>query len=51
MELTVSRWGNPEGDPYTEISFGMRVEEEKTYGGLIIPLRVGSAGGTEPTDG
>ena len=34
------RWGNPDGGVYRYIDFGVVVEEEKTFSGYTIPVRI-----------
>lgn len=47
--LQLQRWGNPEGGEFRPVGFGGCVEEEGTFGGYTIPirLRVGWHFGTE----
>jgi hypothetical protein len=36
-DLLVSRWGNPGGTPFSRYPFGVSVEAEADFGGIIIP--------------
>lgn len=48
-EIRVNRWGNPGGEPFGRYPFGVRVEAESRFGGIVIPsaLRAGWWWGTE----
>lgn len=47
--MTMQRWGNPEGGQFHRASFGAIVEDESTFGGYTIPtkLRIGWYFGTQ----
>ena len=49
QNMTMQRWGNPEGGEFHRASFGGTVEDESTFGGYTIPtrLRIGWYFGTE----
>jgi hypothetical protein len=51
-EIRVSRWGNPGGAPFGRYPFGVRVEAERTFGGITIPsvFRAGWWWGTSQAD-
>ena len=51
-EVTVNRWGNPDGGPYGRYPFGVSVEAEATFAGVTIPaeLRAGWWCGTSGQD-
>ena len=38
--VKLSRWGNPEGAEFRYVDFGGLVEEEGTFGGFTIPIRM-----------
>ncbi len=48
-EIRVNRWGNPGGAPFGRYPFGVRVEAERTFGGITIPsqFRAGWWWGTD----
>lgn len=39
-DLTIQRWGNPDGRPFGRYPFGVTVEEERTDGGVTTPAVV-----------
>jgi hypothetical protein len=49
QSVALPRWGNPEGGEFREVEFGAAVDQEGTFGGYTIPvrLRVGWYFGTE----
>jgi len=49
QSVALPRWGNPEGGNFHEVDFGAVVDQEGTFGGYTIPvrLRVGWFFGTE----
>lgn len=49
VRCALLRWGNPEGGSFRYVSFGAIIEEERRFGGYMIPsrLRVGWYFGTE----
>lgn len=48
-QVTMARWGNPDGRPYDRYPFGVTVEAERTVAGITIPdrLRAGWWSGTD----
>jgi len=38
LEVTVNRWGNPDGEPYGRYPFGMTTEAEATFAGVTLPV-------------
>ena len=38
--VALSRWGNPDGGAFRSIDFGAMVEQEATFGGYTIPVRL-----------
>ncbi|MGE5169875.1 MAG: DUF6920 family protein [Rudaea sp.] len=53
QSVALSRWGNPEGGAFREVAFGAHVDQEATFDGYTIPvrLRVGWHFGTERFEG
>jgi len=49
LEVTVNRWGNPDGEPYGRYPFGMTTEAEATFAGVTLPvvIRAGWWWGTD----
>ncbi len=39
-QATLKRWGNPAGEAYHHVDFGVLVEESDTFGGYTIPTRM-----------
>ncbi len=39
-EVTLDRWGEAEGKPAQLLPYGFRVEEERTFDGVTIPMRL-----------
>jgi hypothetical protein len=39
VALSLSRWGNPEGNSFGRYQFGAEFEEERTFGAYTIPTR------------
>jgi len=48
-EVRVQRWGSPDGTPFSRCPFGVAVEAESDFGGIIIPsqFRAGWWWGTD----
>jgi hypothetical protein len=40
LQVMVNRWGNPGGEPFHRCPFGVAVEAEANFGGVIIPCLV-----------
>ena len=40
IAMGLSRWGNPGGGPFRETPFGAYVDQEATFGGYTIPVRL-----------
>jgi len=40
IAVGLPRWGNPDGGPFREASFGAYVDQEATFGGYTIPARL-----------
>jgi hypothetical protein len=38
LEVTVNRWGNPDGEPYGRYPFGMTTEAEAAFAGVTLPV-------------
>ena len=49
QSVALPRWGNPDGGDFRELDFGAAVDQEATFGGYTIPvrLRVGWYCGTD----
>ena len=49
QQISLPRWGNPDGGPFQHHLFGGIVEDERTFSGYTIPtrLRIGWHAGTE----
>ncbi|MDR0359304.1 MAG: hypothetical protein LBJ87_07565, partial [bacterium] len=39
LELSMERWGNPDGEPFGRYPFGMTTEAEATFSGVTLPSR------------
>ncbi|MEO9163802.1 MAG: DUF6544 family protein [Casimicrobiaceae bacterium] len=52
QSVALPRWGNPDGGRFREIDFGAVIEQEATFGGYTIPvrMRVGWYFGTDRFD-
>lgn len=52
QSVALPRWGNPDGGPFREVDFGAVVEQEATFDGYTIPvrMRVGWYFGTDRFD-
>lgn len=50
--VSMQRWGNPNGEPFSYYPFGGVLEDESTFGGFTIPtaMRVGWLWGTDRWD-
>jgi hypothetical protein len=40
QSVALPRWGNPEGGDFREVDFGAAVDQEGTFGGYTIPVRL-----------
>lgn len=40
QSVALARWGNPDGGPFREVSFGGFVDQEATFGAYTIPARM-----------
>ena len=38
--ISLPRWGNPEGNSFKNYEFGAEVEDEQTFGGYTIPSKL-----------
>ena len=40
QSVALPRWGNPDGGDFREVEFGAAVDQEATFGGYTIPVRL-----------
>lgn len=40
QSVALSRWGNPDGGDFRDVEFGAAVDQEATFGGYTIPVRL-----------
>ncbi|MFC4909579.1 DUF6544 family protein [Actinomadura gamaensis] len=50
VSVTTPRWGDPGGDGYGEHVFGVRVRQERTFGGFTVPALARAGWGHGTTD-
>jgi len=40
QSVALARWGNPDGGNFREVEFGAAIDQEATFGGYTIPVRL-----------